>query len=79
MAIAALVLGILSILLDFIGIWVATIILSIIGIICGIVGIVLGYKTKDMDNLGMAGFITGIIGTSAGAIELLVMMIAIIA
>ena len=75
MAIVALVLGILSILMAFVGIWVATIIFSIIAIVCGVIAIVMGYKTKDMDNLGMAGFVTGIIGSAAGIIELIVMLI----
>ena len=60
MAIAALVLGIISIVFGFIPYGVST-----IGLICGIVGIVmgvLGRREYGRENLALAGLICSIIG-----------------
>ena len=61
-AIAALVLGILSILSSFTIMWVG---LGWIGLIIGIVGIVLGVMAKKKNPTGMAtaGLVLSIIGT----------------
>lgn len=52
-AVAALVLGIISIIGS---------IIPILGIVCGIIGIVLGARTKATDGMGKGGFICSIIG-----------------
>lgn len=70
--IAALVLGIITILFVFTGI------LGIIGLVTGIVGIVLGHKGMSLSPPGMrgmatAGFVCSIVGVAIVAIGLLVL------
>lgn len=62
-AIAALVLGIVSILFSFIFVWV--------GLIAGVVGIILavkGRKIEDKKGMATAGLVCSIIGTSLSGI-----------
>lgn len=62
-AIAALVLGIVSIVFSFIFIWV--------GLIAGVVGIILavkGRKIEDKKGMATAGLVCSIIGTSLSGI-----------
>ena len=69
-AIAALVLGILSILSSFTIMWVG---LGWIGLILGIVGIVMGVMAKKKNPTGMAtaGLVLSIIGTVLCALILI--------
>lgn len=62
-AIAALVLGIVSIVFSFIFVWV--------GLIAGVVGIILavkGRKIEDKKGMATAGLVCSIIGTSLSGI-----------
>ena len=59
-AVAALVLGIASIVLAFL--------IPLGGVICGIIGIVLGVRTKDFDAMGKGGFVCSIIGTALSVV-----------
>lgn len=62
-AIAALVLGIVSIVFSFIYVWV--------GLIAGVVGIILavkGRKIEDKKGMATAGLVCSIIGTSLSGI-----------
>ena len=70
-AIAALVLGIVSI--------VTTCCYGIVGLICGIVGLILSLKAKNEGNtegINTAGMILSIIGIAIGAIYFLVVIFA---
>jgi hypothetical protein len=74
MVVAALVLGILSVALNWILCWLP-IVSQIICMILGIIAIVLGVmgmkKFPDKKGMALAGFILGIIGTVYGLIALL--------
>jgi len=62
MAIASLVLGIISCVFSFCGVWVA-----LIGLVCGIVAIITAVKGRKLQTkrgLATAGLVLGIIGTS---------------
>ena len=73
LAIASLVLGIVSILFCFMGLAVP------FGLIIGIVGIVLGVKSKKAAPSGMAtaGFVLSIIGTVICALFLFIFVILV--
>lgn len=61
LSITALVLGIVSVVFDFIFVWV--------GLVAGIVGIVLGVKARkkeDAKGMATAGFVVSIIGVAIG-------------
>lgn len=64
-AIAGLVLGIVSIVMVFFGVYGA-----IIGLVCGIIGIVLSIKARNQNpsSMATAGFVCSIIGTILCAI-----------
>ena len=74
MVVASLVLGILSVALNWILCWIP-IVSQVICMILGIVAIVLGVigmkKFPDKKGMAIAGFILGIIGTVYGFIALL--------
>ncbi len=74
MVVASLVLGILSVALNWILCWLP-IVSQIICMILGIIAIVLGVmgmkKFPDKKGMALAGFILGIIGTVYGLIALL--------
>lgn len=61
MAIASLVLGIVSCVFSFCGVW-----LALIGLVCGVVAIVLAVKGRKIvakKGMATAGLVLGIIGT----------------
>lgn len=79
MVVAALVLGILSVALNWILCWLP-IVSQVICMILGIIAIVLGVmgmkRFPDKKGMAIAGFILGIIGTVYGLIALLACGIA---
>ncbi len=69
MGVAALVLGIVSIILGAAFSW--TVWVGIVGIVCGAAGIVLGAigrKTHPSDSLALAGLVLSIVGLAISAI-----------
>ncbi len=82
--IAALILGIVSIVIAFIGIFVAGFICGLIGVVCGIVGICLAasaYKNGKRGGMFIAALICSIIGLIFAAVIFIIgiiMMAAIV-
>ena len=72
--IASLILGILSCVFCFVGIFVATIPMSIISIVLGVCATAFGVKNRE-GSKGLAGLICGIVGTSISVILLIIMLL----
>ena len=64
MAVASLVLGIISIVLNFFGLGIVSIILAIVGVILG----ALGRKNPEKKGMATAGLVCSIIGLVIGII-----------
>ena len=74
MVVASLVLGILSVALNWVLCWlpiVSQIICMVLGIIAIVLGVIGMKKFPDKKGMAIAGFILGIIGTLYGLIALL--------
>ena len=74
MVVASLVLGILSVALNWILCWlpiVSQIICMVLGIIAIVLGVIGMKKFPDKKGMAIAGFVLGIIGTLYGLIALL--------
>lgn len=72
--IASLILGILSCVFCFVGIFFATIPMSIISIVLGVFAIAFGVKNRE-EPTGLAGLICGIVGTSISVTLLIIMLV----
>lgn len=82
LSVASMVLGIVSIVLAFVGFFIASIILEPIALVCGILGIVFAARCffkQERGGLAITGLVTSIIGTLLAFIGTILAIIAVIA
>ncbi len=77
MALAALILGVLSAVFATMSWFFYGIIFAPVAVVLGVIAIVFGAKNKN-SGLGIGGLVTGIVGGTVGFIELILVIIALI-